>query len=161
LYTRITRLSSASQCSTKSATRAWRSAGNSERRNREKGFIVNPEEFRRKQREKIQQARQRQTTMEQHAAAWDSIISQMLRTMGEAAWGPAVRLRHWHGEWEVYAPIPTHPHYRVSLKLDDAGKLSHFVVKCAAGEFETEAATEVALAETLKRATKAGPAGWP
>lgn len=118
------------------------------------------EEFRRKQREKIEQAKQRQSALEQYAATWDPVISQVLEKIGEETWGPAARTRHWHGEWEVYAATPAHPHYRVSLKLDDAGEPSHFVVKCAAGELATAEATDSALTETLEQATDAGPAGW-
>lgn len=122
---------------------------------------MDTDEFRRKQREKIQQVKQRQAAMVQHAETWDPIITRMLQKIGEATWGPAARMRHWHGEWEVHAAVPAHPHYRVSLKLSDAGEPTHFVIKCASGELETEAATEAALAEVLERATNIGPAGWP
>lgn len=122
---------------------------------------MDAEEFRRKQREKIEQAKQRQAAMEQQAQTWDPIIAPLLEDVGRSTWGPAARLRHWHGEWEVYAATPDHPHYRVSLKLDEAGQPSHFVIKCAAGELETNVASEEALVKTLKQATEAGPAGWP
>ncbi len=123
--------------------------------------MANLEEIRRKQREKIQAAKQRQAAMEQHAQTWDPVVSRLLRQIGEATWGPAARLRHWHGDWEIHAAIPAHPHYRVGLRLNEAGVPSHFVVKCAAGELETTTATEEALADTLRQATEAGPAGWP
>ena len=121
---------------------------------------MDAEEFRRKQREKIQQAKQRQAVMEQRAQEWDSIVTPMLGKIGNDTWGSAASIRHWHGEWEVYAATPAHPHYRVSLKLDDAGEPVHFVVKSADGEVATQEATEAALAEALERATNAGPAGW-
>ncbi len=122
---------------------------------------MDPEEFRRKQREKIKQAKQRQAAMERHAQAWDPIIAPMLEDVARSTWGPAARIRHWHGEWEVYVATPDHPHYRVSLKLDEAGEPSHFVIKSAAGELETTEATEDALSEALEQAAEAGPAGWP
>jgi hypothetical protein len=122
---------------------------------------MTPEEFRQKQRNKIQQVRQQQAALAQQAAAWDPIITPMLQKIGEQVWGSAARVRHWHGEWEVHAATPAHPRYRLSLRLDEAGEPSHFVVKCAAGDLETQSATESALTETLQQAVAAGPTGWP
>lgn len=122
--------------------------------------MMDPDELRRQQREKIERARERQAATEAAAAEWDRIVRRMLDQLGDAAWGEAARLRQWHAEWEVYAAVPTHPHFRVSLKTDSAGEPSHFVVKCAAGELESDDATQAALVQTLRRAVEAGPARW-
>lgn len=118
------------------------------------------EEIRRRQRDRIRQARERQAAIEEHAAQWDPVVTRMLQEIGRQAWGGAARLRHWHATWEVYRPMPKHPHFQVSLACDARGELTHFVVKCATGELTTSEVSEQALVETLKQAVAAGPATW-
>lgn len=121
---------------------------------------MDPDDVRRQQQAKIEQARQRQAATEAAAAEWDPVVRRLLDQLGAVAWGDAARLRHWHADWEVYAAVPAHPHFRVSLKLGAADEPSHFVVKCAAGELASDEATQAALLATLRRAIEAGPARW-
>ncbi len=116
------------------------------------------DDIRRQQREKIRRTRERLATIERHAAAWDPVVRPLLQRIGEQVWGPVARLRHWHATWEVYRPVPEHPHFRVTLKCDMDGTPTRFAVKCAAGELTTSEVSEEALAEALQQALAAGPA---